>query len=387
MKVTFVSNYFNHHQKSFSDKLFSMLGSDYCFISTAQMSQERERLGYKKITAQYLLECSDPASIAKAKRIISDSDAVIFGSAPKEYIKEYIAEGKLMFKYSERLFRQKKSAIKKLLLFLRYHLTARGKNTYLLCASAFASADYNSLLLFNGKSYKFGYFPENKHYDIEKLLSEKKKSSILWCGRFLDWKHPDDAITAAKLLKKDGYDFDLTIVGTGEMEQTLNKLVDEFDLSDCVSFTGSMPPEKVREKMEQTGIYLFTSDRQEGWGAVLNESMNSGCAVVASHMIGSVPFLMENNKNGLIYESGNVESLCEKIKYLLGNPDEQDRLGRYAYETITEIWNAEIAAERFVEMTQYLLDGRKADDLYAFGPCSKCDKIRDNWIKALSNNG
>ena len=33
--------------------------------------------------------------------------------------------------------------------------------------------------------------------------------------------------------------------------------------------------------MEQADIYLFTSDRNEGWGAVANEAMNSACAMVA----------------------------------------------------------------------------------------------------------
>jgi hypothetical protein len=37
-----------------------------------------------------------------------------------------------------------------------------------------------------------------------------------------------------------------------------------------------MPPEEVRVHMEQSNIYLFTSDFGEGWGAVLNEAMNSG---------------------------------------------------------------------------------------------------------------
>lgn len=51
-----------------------------------------------------------------------------------------------------------------------------------------------------------------------------------------------------------------------------------------------MKASEVRSYMEKADIYLFTSDFNEGWGAVLNESMNSGCAVVASHAIGSVPF-------------------------------------------------------------------------------------------------
>ena len=34
--------------------------------------------------------------------------------------------------------------------------------------------------------------------------------------------------------------------------------------------------------MEKADIFLFTSDRREGWGAVANEAMNSACALVVS---------------------------------------------------------------------------------------------------------
>jgi glycosyltransferase involved in cell wall biosynthesis len=45
-------------------------------------------------------------------------------------------------------------------------------------------------------------------------------------------------------------------------------------------------------------VFIFTSDRNEGWGAVLNEAMGSGCAVVAADLIGSVPYLIEHKKMG-----------------------------------------------------------------------------------------
>ena len=125
---------------------------------------------------------------------------------------------------------------------------------------------------------------------------------------------------------------------------------------------------------------MFTSDRQEGWGAVLNESMNSGCAVVASHAIGAVPYLMKHNSNGLIYKSGDIDALYQNVKYLLDHPEEQRRLGEAAYRTITEEWNAEIAAERFVNLAQHILDGDKYPDLYESGPCSKAEIIKDDWF-------
>ena len=46
---------------------------------------------------------------------------------------------------------------------------------------------------------------------------------------------------------------------------------------------------------------------QEGWGAVLNEAMNSGCACIASHAIGSAGFLIEHGENGFVYRDGDMD--------------------------------------------------------------------------------
>ena len=46
MKVTFVSNYINHHQIPLSDILYQKWGDDYRFIQTQPMEEERVRLGW-----------------------------------------------------------------------------------------------------------------------------------------------------------------------------------------------------------------------------------------------------------------------------------------------------------------------------------------------------
>ena len=46
MKIVFVSNYYNHHQSAISEEFYKQTGGSYVFIATAQMSDERKKLGY-----------------------------------------------------------------------------------------------------------------------------------------------------------------------------------------------------------------------------------------------------------------------------------------------------------------------------------------------------
>lgn len=388
MKIVFVSNYFNHHQKPFADSLFRMKAIRFLFIETMEMDAERVAMGWKSdLCPRYVIQSYNGAEgLKRAQREITCADVVIWGSAPYSLILKRLMSGKLTFRYAERQF---KAGCSRKMLFLRkikYHFKfEQFRCFYLLASSAFSAADYAKTNTFTNRAYKWGYFPEAKCNNLEALMSQKQGlkhhcASILWAGRLIGWKHPDASILLAESLKKRGYKFKLTVIGNGHMEQELHMMISEKGLDDCVEMPGAMSPEKVREHMEKANIFLFTSDFNEGWGAVLNESMNSGCAVVASHAIGAVPYLVKHKENGLIYHSGNIDELYENVKYLLDNPAEQERLGRAAYETIVGEWNAETAAERLVALSQKILDGEKQPDMFEAGPCSRAEIIRDDWF-------
>ncbi|MBQ4602618.1 MAG: glycosyltransferase family 4 protein [Clostridia bacterium] len=382
MKLVFVSNYFNHHQKPFCEEMYKRLGEDFRFISTSEMREERKKLGYKQgEDLEYvLLSHKSEEGKKEALSLINNADVVIAGAAPNELLTDRIKSGKLLFRYSERPFKKRISFLKKLYFAFDFRKKDlfKKKNIYMLCASGYAAADYASVGVYKGRTYKWGYFPEVKEYDIDELLSKKKRNTLLWCGRFLDWKHPDDALKLAAKLKESGYDFHLNIVGKGEMEEELKQLSLDLGLLDYVTFLGSMPPERVREYMEEAGIYLFTSDRKEGWGAVLNESMNSGCAVIANQAAGSVPYLLKNRENGLVYSLGEIDALYEKVKYLLDDPSKQAEYGANAYRTLTDMWNAETVVQRILELSAVLLRDKESFGLFDKGPCSIAEIIEDS---------
>ena len=314
---------------------------------------------------------------------LNRAETVIAGSAPESILRQRIKAGKLLFRYAERPLKHGPELLKYLPRLLKWNYrNPPGKPIYLLCASAYTAGDYRKFGLFKNRRYKWGYFPETRQYpNSDDLFIKKSKTTLLWCGRFLAWKHPDDALTVARRLKEAGVSFTLKMIGTGELENCLRQTIQAEGLQNCVELTGPMPPGQVRDYMEKAGIFLFTSDRQEGWGAVLNEAMNSGCAVVASDTIGSVPYLVKDRENGLVYHSGSVDELLEKVIWLLDRPEQQRRLGENACRTITELWNAQVAAERFIQLAQAILDGDPSPELFQEGPCSRAEVIREDWYR------
>lgn len=392
MKIIFVSNYINHHQIPVSNELYRQLGEDYCFIQTEPIEAERLQMGWEDQTGKlpYLKCYYEQPEVCK--RLIMESDAVIFGGTDEEsYIQDRLRAGKLIIRYSERLYKTGQwKAVSPRGLIKKYqdHTRYRKAPVYLLCAGGYVPSDFHIVHAYPEKMLKWGYFPATMELDIDEVWEQKNKKALetgervskegimtlLWAGRFIDWKHPELPVLLAQQLKQKGYKFHLTMVGGGDMEPEIREMIREKQLEDCVELAGYLSPEQVREKMLDSQIYLFTSDYQEGWGAVLNEAMNSGCAVVASHAIGAVPFLAQHGKNGLIFESGNLKDLCRQVENLLQNQKEAEKLGKAAYQTIAETWNAEKAADRLLTTIKNL-QLQEELSFYAEGPCSRAEVV------------
>lgn len=384
MKVTFVSNYINHHQIPVSNVLYEHLGENYTFIQTEPMEEERIRLGWNPADVPPYVRYAYEEREA-CEQLILDSDVVIWGGLEDEaMLQPRLQAGKPILRYSERLYKTGQwKAISPRGLKKKYldHTRYRKAPVYLLCAGAYVASDFHIVRAYPEKKLKWGYFPECKDHEIEKLWEEKEyteeKKEILWAARFIDWKHPELVVELAEELSKKRNDFHITMLGGGEMQPAIESMIQEKELEAFITLAGTKSPTQVREMMERSPIFLMTSDRQEGWGAVMNEAMNSGCAVIANRMVGAGPYLIEHGKNGYLYRQGDAAHLAELVHPLLNDRELCKSVGMQAYETVAGEWNARTAAERLLLLIQDLAEGREPKLRWKSGPCSKAEIIKE----------
>ena len=386
MKVALFSNYLNHHQLAFCQAMDRLTDHQFLFVAFTPTPGFRRKLGYQEMNDSYpfvLKAYESREKYVEALAVALKYDVMIIGSAPETFVKQRMTRNLLTLRYSERLYRDtvlRAFSPRGMVHRYRDHTRYRRQNIYLLCASAYTAFDFMLSGAYIGKTYKWGYFPRMLMYDPDVLQRKKQPRSILWAGRLIGLKHPEQALDAAERLKRDGVSFEMSIIGSGEMEAGQRQAIADRGLGGLVHMKGNMAPDEVRMHMEQAEVFLFTSDFQEGWGAVLNEAMNSGCAVIASHAIGSVPFMIRDGENGLIYRNGDTDQLYSHIRRLLENPEERERLGRAAYRTIIGQWNADTAAERVLALAADLKQDGKCDR-YADGPCSRAKIIGNKWYR------
>ena len=102
--------------------------------------------------------------------------------------------------------------------------------------------------------------------------------------------------------------------------------------------------------------------------------------VISEHSIPNTErnFLIEDKVDGLIYENGDFEDLYSKVKYLVDNKADREKIAKSAYEKMANVWNPAKSYKRMVNLIKSLIETGDCS-IYEDGPCSKALPIKQNW--------
>lgn len=133
----------------------------------------------------------------------------------------------------------------------------------------------------------------------------------------------------------------LTLVGDGSEHDNLIKMSEELGLQN-ITFTGKVDNKEIYKYLAQADI-LLSSPTIDNMPVSLLEAMNAGLLVISSK-VGGVPYMVKNNNTGLLFESGNSDSLAAKILWAIGNQSvaktitlqANKAVARYRWENIKE---------------------------------------------------
>lgn len=131
----------------------------------------------------------------------------------------------------------------------------------------------------------------------------------------------------------------LLIAGTGPERAKLEKLVDEYGISDRVSFLNWLEPDDMNAAYLACDVFLHCA-RWDPFPLVILEAMSWGKAVVGSNACGSVQDRIKYGENGFSFQSGNVDELSALIEKLTNDSRLRYELGKAARKT-AEGWPVE----------------------------------------------
>ena len=165
--------------------------------------------------------------------------------------------------------------------------------------------------------------------DVKSLLQNEDRryeKQIIFAGRLSSEKGIDILI---KIGKKLSSDTQLIILGTGPEEQKINELT---KTQKNIHYLGYQSKENTISLIRGSDI-LIQPSLKEGISSTILESMACNTVVIASNVGGNTE-LIENNINGILIDSKEIDSFVEQITTLLNNVELRKSLENQALNTV-----------------------------------------------------
>ena len=180
------------------------------------------------------------------------------------------------------------------------------------------------LVIFRGINTEY-FDPENlKQNSISKLKTqwqiEDNSKVILLPGRLTSWKGQELFIEAINKLKKSNTELDFTAVILGNdqgrtvYKKKLQRLVEQYNLTNDFRFIEKC--EYMPAAYMLADIIVSSSIEPEAFGRVSVEAQSMKKPIIASNIGGSNETIIDN-KTGILFESGNADSLSQKINEII----------------------------------------------------------------------
>ncbi len=177
-------------------------------------------------------------------------------------------------------------------------------------------------------------------------ITESKR--LVCVGRICEQKGQLLLVEAAARVRDAGEDFELVLVGDGDMRAEVEGLVRHYELEDTVTITGWASGAEVRDQLVGARAMVLPSFA-EGLPVVIMEALALGRPVISTYIAG-IPELVEPGVCGWLVPAGSIDGLVEAmIDSLRASPDELNALGLEGRRRVLLAHDASTAVDPLVE--------------------------------------
>lgn len=360
MKVALLTNIVSPHQLPLAEEIVKLVGEDnYRYAYTEAFHEERARMGWNSGSVpkwcRPAIECSD---------FLENADLVYSELRDFELFEKRLAEGKDTFYVSERWLKP---------IMLPFGLSLPGWVKLLHPGYMKKVRRISSLFGFHGFRYlpqgpwaardmrfickvvgkpldgsqmtPWGYFVAPSKYALHNEIGvERNVMRVLWVGRLIKLKRVDTIVRAIgeylkrRLADNSLREITLDIYGTGPEETRLREISDKYGKT--VRFYPSVPIAEVRRLMHEHEVYVFSSNKYEGWGAVVSEALEEHMTVIGTCEAGASAAMLPSSH---LFHSGDWRRLAMLLTQASRHELKPTEIG---------MWTAKAAAKRMLELVE-----------------------------------
>ena len=184
---------------------------------------------------------------------------------------------------------------------------------------------------------------------------------LVCVGRICEQKGQLLLIEAAQRLAAQGADFELVLVGDGEMRGDIETLIKRYKLQAKVRITGRISSEQLQNEILAARALVLPSFA-EGLPMVIMEAMALRRPIISTFVAG-IPELVRPGEHGWLVPAGDVEALVRAMRDCLDAPaDTLARMGEAAQKRVLARHNVDMQAAQLAELFQAAIKGKHVND-------------------------
>lgn len=187
--------------------------------------------------------------------------------------------------------------------------------------------------------------PNPVSFEKLRYSSNERKKTILSIGRLNEQKGFDMLIEAWRSIAEKHPDWTLNIIGDGDEETSLKKLVKNYNLEKNIAIKPFNP--NIEDEYRGAKFYCLSS-RYEGLPMVLLEAQSYGIPIISFDCDTGPSDIIEHGCNGFLVKSGNIDELSFFISkainlndsdYSIMSLNSANNSKKYAIEDVVKLWD------------------------------------------------
>lgn len=182
----------------------------------------------------------------------------------------------------------------------------------------------------------------------------QNKFNLLFVGNLLIAKGVDILLEAFALIHKENKDIGLIFIGDGKEKHRLIERSRELGINEKVFFLGKIEYQQIPVMMNFSDILILPSI-EEGVGRVILEAMSMKLPVIASN-VGGIPLVIDDRKNGLLFEVGDIYALKSHVLFLINDKSFSERMTNSAYQKFMLNYEYDVSMDMFINMYKNIID-------------------------------
>lgn len=185
---------------------------------------------------------------------------------------------------------------------------------------------------------------------------------VLFVGRITEKKGVQYLIEAATHLKMKNIDFQITIVGDGELRKELQEYVEKSGIGNFVKFLGAKPNHELPYIYAKHDLFVGPSIRTstgdtEGLGLTFVEAGMSGCVLIGTD-VGGISDVIRDGKTGYLIPEKNSAAIAERITHVSQNRIAMQKLEEKCRKECVEKFDWQVISRQYSRLLMTIVNQR-----------------------------